>query len=468
MIRVSDERGRGDALLSPDIQRTAITDYCQRSGYVIAGWVEAVDESGSKARSGWWRRLDETIEQVEAGEVDVIVAWKFSRIARRRRRWAVAVDRVEAAGGRLESATEPNERTATGRFARGMLAELAAFESERIGESWKEVHARRVVSGRPANGKPRWGYTYDRDAKIHRPDPVTGPVLAEVYRRYVAGESVYSLVRSLNNAGMRTSEGYSRGGPAPWSERSLRRAMDSGFAAGMLLVGGTHRSGVHDALIDAETWEAYQAARARRRVVRGAERSQYLLSGLVRCSCGSTMTAGQFGDGHAPKYRCVAAREGRHAGGYVMANYVERAVLDWVHSVADEAKAGTNASAVAAAAARARQATDADILRREAAAVDAELVELSRQVLRKVIPEAAFVVLRDELEARKKHLESEALQMGVQARREPPVQVARELLDVWELLRVPERREALRGLLLHVVVEPGRPRARITPVPIWE
>lgn len=35
MIRRSDERGRGDALLSPDIQRTAITDHAARAGYSI-------------------------------------------------------------------------------------------------------------------------------------------------------------------------------------------------------------------------------------------------------------------------------------------------------------------------------------------------------------------------------------------------------------------------------------------------
>lgn len=64
--------------------------------------------------------------------------------------------------------------TSSGRFARGMLAELAAFESERIGEQSKESHERRVRNGMPANGKPQYGYQYSK-AEGFSPDPVTGP-----------------------------------------------------------------------------------------------------------------------------------------------------------------------------------------------------------------------------------------------------------------------------------------------------
>src|SRR6476660_7321680 len=137
LIRVSKER---DGVVSPEVQRTAISDYSAARGYEITGWLEGLDESGSRARSAWWPRLDQAVAAVEAGEYDVIVVWKFSRTARHRLRWAVALDRVESAGGQLESATEQvDTTTSTGRFTRGMLAELNAFEAERIGEVWKEV-----------------------------------------------------------------------------------------------------------------------------------------------------------------------------------------------------------------------------------------------------------------------------------------------------------------------------------------
>jgi len=463
-VRVSDEGGRGDALLSPEIQVAAIRAHCERSGYELVDVLEDVDLTGR-----FWRRrqVETAVSAIESGAADVLVVWKVSRVARNRRDWAIAVDRVEGAGGRLESATEPNDQNASGKFARGMLAELAAFESDRIGEGWQEVHARRIAAGRPANGKPRWGYTYDAETKLHVPDTVTGPVLAEVYRRYIAGESVYALTRWLNERGFRTSDGYSSRGPGLWSSRSLRRVLDSGFAAGLLLVGREHRPGVHEPVIDSDTWEAYLVARERRRVHRGSERSQYLLSGLVRCECGSAMTAGQFGDNHVPKYRCKAAVEqGAHRGGYVTAALVEGAVIDWLRDLAVEVDEST-AAASAAASARVRQAHDVRRLEREIRALDEQLVDLTRQLVRKLVPEAAYVTLRDELTAQQTHLQQQARELGVQSRREPPRQVARDLLAQWDVLPVEHRRQSLHDLMRHVVVTPGRPRATFRIVEAW-
>lgn len=43
-----------------------------------------------------------------------------------------------------------------------MLVEVAAFESEVIGETWQAVHRQRRESGLPHDGPPRLGYAYAR------------------------------------------------------------------------------------------------------------------------------------------------------------------------------------------------------------------------------------------------------------------------------------------------------------------
>lgn len=476
MVRVSDERGRGDALLSPAIQRRSIEEYASRAGYDVVDWVEGIDTSGSRARSAWWPRLDQTIDRIEAGEADVIVVWKFSRAARHRLKWAMALDRVETAGGRLESATESTDATPAGRLSRGMIGEIAAYEAEIIGENWKSAHRIRTDRGRPANGKPRWGYTYDTDEKLHRPDPDTGPVLAELYRRYVAGESVYSLVRWLNAAGFRTTPGYSKDGPGRWTDRSLRRMLDSGFGAGLILVHGEHRDGVHDPVIGRDLWEAYQDARTRRRVTRSSERSQYLLSGLVRCvhvldgdsTCGSAMTAGQFGSSHQPKYRCKGAREaGLHDGGYVTAAYLEEAVLDWLRDLAADVSAASAKAAAASRRAARRREQDAATMEAEAARIGEQLVRATRQHVAGVVPEAAYLEVRDELQEQLEVLEQRRRTLQVASRRGTADVVARELLAEWDVLSVEHRRGMLRTLIARVEVRPGRPRAVVEIVPEW-
>jgi site-specific DNA recombinase len=469
LIRVSKER---DDMVSPEIQRAAIVDHCERRGYVIVGEVEGIDESGSRRKSPWWARLDEAVGRIESGDVDVIVVWRFSRTARNRMRWAVAIDRVEVAGGMVESATEPlDTSTASGRLARGMLAEMAAYEAEVIGATWREVHARRTRSGKPANGKPRFGYTVQDG--LHRPDPETGPVLASLYRRYVAGESFYGLVRWLNGNGYRTVPGYSKRGPGPFSEEGLRRTLDSGFGAGWITVHGERVRGIHEPVIDEALWLEYLAARASRRVLRSSERSPYLLSGMVRCMadvdgrpCGSPMSGGRW---RIEKFRCIAAvAQHRHAGGQVSMNVVEDAVVEWLRVRAARFDAAAQARAGAVRAVD-RRHVDAERVAREIAALDQQLTRLTVQLARDVIPQAAYVAARDEIAAQRRALEERHGRLTLSARSTADAgPLAADLMRDWPVLPVEVRRGMLRRLIARVEVTPGRPQAVVRVVPVWE
>ncbi len=465
-IRVSDEGGRGDNLLSPDIQLTAIRDHCERAGYALIETIQDIDRTGRL----WKRRkIEAAVRMIEERHADVIVVWKISRVARNRKDWAIAVDRVESVGGTLESATEPNETTSSGRFARGMLAELAAFESERIGETWREVHAQRVASGRPANGKPRFGYRYDSETKTHMPDPETGPVLADLYRRYVAGESVYALVRWLNTAGYRTIAEQGYAGTGVWSERTLRRVLDSGFGAGKFTARGMLHDGVHEPVIDADLWSRYQEQRVRRRAQSNTERSQYVLSGLLRCTiCEGRMVGGQFGAGRVPKFRCKRGKEtGLHQGGYVTMRVVEESVRDWLErEVAADIDTAT-ARQIARQSTIRRSKSDAELLARRVLDVDHQIREGARQLVRGVLPEGAWLELRADLEAERERLVVAQAEASAGSRVAEVGPALQALLDGWETLPVAVRREMLRRLVREVRVTPGRPRSTVEVVPIW-
>lgn len=473
-VRQSKER---DGTISPETQRTAIGDYSGGRGYQVTGWVEGLDESGSRARSAWWPTLERAVAAVEAGEYDGIVVWKFSRVARHRLKWAEAIERVEAVGGFIESATEQfDTTTSSGRLARGMIGELNAFMAEQIGEGWKEAHAARVRAGRPANGKPRFGYLYDTEQKLHLPDPVTGPVLADLYARYVAGESVYALVRYLNTRGHRTTAGQL------WSDRSLRRVLDSGFASGQFLAGGdakrkiapTLHKGVHKPLISLDLWQAYLDAReGRRSAPPSRPRSQYTLSGLVRCGkCGTPMVAGQFGHARAAKYRCKTAKEKGPevcAGGYVMASFVEARVLDWLRELAEELDSSRAAQAMAVA----RQASVKTEIRRLEQAVRKVEGALSRLVLDQAetpSPQSVYRQAHAELTDQLQGLEAVLEEARRRDRRTvlDPGRVAAGLLAEWEERPAEFRRAELATILRHVTVWTGRPRARVRIVPTWE
>lgn len=462
IIYLRQSAARDDSI-SLELQETACRAHAERRGYVVVG-VEA--DPGISGRTFNRPAVQRVMKAVEDRTVDVVLLWKWSRLSRNRRDWAVAADAIEQAGGRVESATEDVDlTTSTGRFTRGMLVEMAAFESDRIGDQWRETHARRVLAGLPANGKPRFGYRRSGDG--FEPDPETGQLLAEAYERYISGESVYTLTRWLNEIGVTTVAGYGSSG-GEWSARTLRRVLDSGFGAGLIRVRGELLDGAHDPVISMDVWEDYQAARARRRVVRGAERSQYLLSGLVRCQCGSSMSAGQFGWQRVPKYRCKAAAEkGRHPGGYVTTRVLETAVLAWLRSLVDEI--GVRADAhMRLQEAKDRAVADADRLAAQITKAEAAITRLTVTMAEGGIPLDAYRSALGELEGRRDTLVSRHAEVVARDRVVPASpEVAERLLEVWDVLPVEQRREALRGLLDHVVVSPGRPRSRVEIVPVW-
>lgn len=459
-VRVSKER---DGMISPELQLAAIERHCQSSGYEIVETLTDLDLSGQ-----FWKRrqVEQAVAMIEAGTADVLVVWKLSRVARNRKDWVIAVDRVEGVGGRLESATEPMDTTtSSGRFARGMLAELAAFESERMGESWKDAHDRRVQQGKPANGKPRYGYQYDKEMGF-TPDPVQGPILAELYSRYLAGQSVYSLVQFLNDGPTRPSTGYGVSKDGLWSARTIRRIMDQGFGAGFITRHGERLAGVHEPVITQAQWDEYLTRRESRRVNRRSERSAYLLSGLIRCSCGARMNAGLFGAGRSPKYRCKGAAEKRtHAGGYVMADYVERLLLEQLQEWAGEVNA-EGAAAAKMVKKTAATSNKAESLARQVLKLDGRLDQLTLKMLDGTVPQETYTRLRDDLLRQKKDSESALAAAKVSIAR-PPTDLLPEVVEDWYLLPVDMRRDILSRLIRYVEVAPGRPRAKVTVHALW-
>lgn len=441
--------------ISLELQEHEGREYAKRRGYEVIG-VES--DPGISGRT--WNRpaVQRVMSMIEARDADVIVLWKWSRLSRSRLDWAVAADRVQVAGGRIESATEPlDTSTSTGRLARGMLTEFAAFESERMGDVWKESHARRIRSGMPANGKPRFGYLYDRE-KGFAPDALSGPVLAEAFRRYISGESVYSLVQWLNAGPTRPVGGYGVKSDGLWSDRTLRRVMDSGFAAGFINVAGERFPGKHPAIVTPEQWDAYQEARQRRRVYRRAERSPYMFSGLVRCQCGSPMTAGQFGAQRTPKYRCKASHDKRtHAGGYVMASVLEDKILAWLR----KRVAQINDDLISLQSGpRPKRVTSALVFDQRIAAVNGKIDNLTEMRVEAGIPQSTYARLRDQYIAERGALEAAKLTAAV-GERVTPASIVPDLLANWDRLTPVEVREILRTLGVTFEVWPGRPRSRV-------
>lgn len=442
--------------ISLALQETACRQHAERSGYVV---VDVVSDPGISGRT--WKRpgVVRVMAMVEAHEAEIVILWKWSRLSRSRRDWALAADRVEVAGGRIESATEAVDvATSVGRLARGVLTEFAAFESERMGEVWKEVHARRLAHGLPAHGGSRFGY--ELDAGTYTPDPITGPVLAAMYRDYAAGIGFKGIAARLAADGIPTPRG------GTWYDDGVKRILDSGFGAGQLVVGRrgplTYFPGVHPTVIEPVEWEAYlRARRTRRRQPAKVSGPKYPLAGLIMCGdCGGPMWASRLGREPGYGYVCGAwatARTCRCVS--VSRAKAERAVLDWLQGLASDVEALVSLHQERETASATSRA-EAHVVRGRIDRLEQRLTRLTLGWSDGTVPASAYVAARDELQVQLRALEEQSAAMldAAEVTATPAGPVAQRLVDEWDELAVGERRALLATLIARVrVVRPATP-----------
>jgi DNA invertase Pin-like site-specific DNA recombinase len=413
-VRVSMAR---TGMISPELQMAAINEYCRRLKYQIVEVMEDLDLSGR-----FWRRrqVDAAISLIEDGDAEVIVVWRWSRVSRDRLDWAVALGRVESAGGRLESATEHFDvTTATGRFARGMLAEFAAYESDRMGDVWREIQDRRARLGLHVNGQTQFGYSkVDGRYVVNRR---TGPILREMYLRYNSGESFRSIARWLNQRRYRPTTPRQR--VVTWSQQTVSRNMDRGFAAGYIRAKGEFLPGAHKALITEAEWQAYLKRRESRRWHPTTDRSVFLLEGMLICRCGTPMVP-EASSKTPNKYRCSPHGEQRRQS-TVNQIRVERLVSMWLDLLATDPTWSTKARDESA-----RWADGRWVAARELAAGLTQGGEASAHEVAQAIVVA----------------EAESARID-------PVRIAESLRTDWPALTNPERRARLRLLVRSFVAD---------------
>lgn len=430
--------------ISPQIQEHAGREHCRRHGYDVVVVVTDLNRTG---RTLARRKVQETIGYIERGEAEIVVVWKWSRLSRSRRDFAICCDKIEIVGGRVESSTEAADTTtATGRLNRGILAEFAAFESDRIGEIIKEVHDDRARRGLPGSGRTRFGYV--SVDKRFEPDLVTGPALAEAYRRYIGGAGFTAITRWLNDHGHITTHGK------PFRYQAVQLMLDSGFGAGYFVHRGELLQGIHTPVITQQEWTAYLTVREGRSVMPSrAKASPHILVGLVKCGeCLTALTARPDRKG-VGWYRCKSRSERGCTNGMAKIADVEAEVMSWLAEFVGDIDSATRT-------AREQQKRwdvaegQAKSLRRQISEQDRALTRLTVDRAKDLVPEEAYRAARDEIQSTRDRLtaELEQVERNVQPIRQVDPLEYKGLLEEWQTIPVQSRRDALRRLISRVRV----------------
>lgn len=289
-LRISLDKDGDEAAVAR--QRVDAHDLAAKRGWEIVE--EYLDNSVSASKASVVRPAYEKMRRdYRSGLFDVIICYDLDRLTRQPRQLEDWIDEAEHRGLVLVTLNgEADLSTDNGRMFARIKVAVARGEIER--KSARQKRANEQHASRGAWQFSRRPYGYERVSGRIRVVESEAEIVREGYRRYIAGESYYSLANDWNAREVPTFDG-------PWSMTRVRALLRNERYAGLVLYKGQPveleegYSISWEPLIDRRTWDDYLATRsARKRAGSWSTKAKHLLSGIISCAvCGAPLAAGR-------------------------------------------------------------------------------------------------------------------------------------------------------------------------------
>lgn len=306
--RQSKTDGDGERSVSLASQERMLRDLADERNMVIVGVEIDADVRGwrdEKDRPG----LRSALERARAGEFDALLFYDISRVARDVFILERLVRELSKHGVRPVSLKEPQIEDP---FYRQILAAIAEKYTRDL-----SAHATRGIAEVARRGVPHgyapYGYRkvnrskYPQDLELLLPErafviddvhPERVEIVREIFRRFLAGDTITEITVDLNARRVPNSHG------AQWSARTIGLMLRNRTYTGEVHAGETHTPDAHEAIISLADFERVQAIlEPRRRYRRKRKEDQSWLEGFIYHECGQHMYLILDGE-RATYFRC--------------------------------------------------------------------------------------------------------------------------------------------------------------------
>lgn len=209
------------------MQRSIISEYCAQHNHIIVAWYidEAVSGGIPIAERPQARKM---LQDAKTNQIEGIITKQADRLGRN------PGDTISFAGIckkrklSLIFCQESYADTPAGRMHFGLMAVIAGYYREDIGQKIKDHNIMCAKTGRWTSGYPPMGYTYDRTTKTLTPDPERIPHVERLFEIFI------------KNSGSRTLTAFqlnSEGIPAPrsplWTHSQVSRTIRNSLYRGL-------------------------------------------------------------------------------------------------------------------------------------------------------------------------------------------------------------------------------------------
>lgn len=451
--RISSDR-EGDQL---GVRRQIVD--CERLA-AFRGWtvVERYVDDDVSAYSGKPRpAYEQMCADIEARAIDAVLIYDSDRLHRQPRELEAFIDLCEAArlsnvvtvSGDLDLTTHDGQLMAR---VKGAFAKKSSDDkSRRVRRKHEELAERGKVSG---GGSRPYGFEVDR--KTVRPSEAA--IVKDCAKRLLAGESLRSITRTLNEQGVPAAQG------GLWSEGSLRRMLGSARISG--------EREHHGEVVAVAEWPAIIAPEQGRQIRAvladpsrrtSREPRTYLLTGLLTCGlCGARLVPRPRAGGQR-RYSCTK-QAGGCGGIAVKAEDVEALIVEAVLHRVDSPQ-------VAAAVAGRPKQPDAQRWYEQLEQDQAQLEQLATAHGEKQITFQEWLAARKPIEQRISTARKQLAKVTRASALDGYAGKGDELRRDWGALDLSQQHSVVEAVVDHVAVGPapvrGRNRfdeSRLTPV----
>ena len=310
-IRVSTEdQAKGE---SPEHHEARARLYAESKGWDVKEIYHLEGVSGkSVSEHPECKRM---LKDIRASHIGALIFSKLARLARNTRELLEFADMFRECECDLISLQESiDTSTPAGRLFYTMIAAMAQWEREEIGERINASLSIRAKLGKPLNRKASLGYQFKDGELVVNPQEAI--VRKRIYELFLESKRIRTTARLLNEAGYRTREGYKFG------YATVKRLIRDTTAKGLHTVNRTKNMGRGkswklkpredwvgrkiEPIVSEKIWEEANRILDDRKDAykRPGPAPVQLFSGLVICHCGRKM----YPRVNTPKYVCSACK----------------------------------------------------------------------------------------------------------------------------------------------------------------
>lgn len=291
-VRVSTAK-QGDGV-SLEAQQEAIQAFASRNGIIISKWFEERETAAKKGRPIFNRMIAE----LHRRKADGVVIHKIDRSERNFADWARIGDLADA-GIDIHFANECLDfRSRGGRLTADIQAVIAADYVRNLREETIKGMKGRLKQGLYPFKAPI-GYLDNGGGQPKTIDPLTAPMVREVFERYATGNySLHSLTAAMCQTNHRKACGK------PLTKSNIAKMLINPFYMGLIRIQrtGDIYQGAHEPIIPVALYESAEAVR-NGRDNKKSTRHDFVFRGLFRCGYCTGAMIGELQKGNV-YYRC--------------------------------------------------------------------------------------------------------------------------------------------------------------------